>query len=163
MEKKDGFVVFEDGTKIKEPQFLSMILDSLPLEIFLKTLDGTYLYVNQTLADNDRIPREQIIGKRDQDLYPPQVYPIFTETDKEVSIRGKEISFTHDNIDEKILKTYKALFPKDGEKTQGILGYSLDVTELISKVKTLEKEQNKYKGIFENAPLGVAVYHTISC
>jgi diguanylate cyclase (GGDEF)-like protein/PAS domain S-box-containing protein len=163
MEKKDGFVVFEDGTKIKEPQFLSMILDSLPLEIFLKTLDGTYLYVNQTLADNDRIPREQIIGKRDQDLYPPQVYPIFTETDKEVAIRGKEISFTHDNIDEKILKTYKALFPKDGEMPQGILGYSLDVTELVGKIKTLEKEQNKYKGIFENSPLGVAVYHTISC
>lgn len=163
MEKKDGFVVFEDGTKIEESQFLSMVLDSLPLEIFLKTLDGAYFYVNQTLADNDKIPREQIIGKRDQDLYPPQVYPIFTETDKEVAIRGKDITFTHDNIDEKILKTYKALFPKNGVSAQGILGYSLDVTELVERIKALEKEQTKYKGIFESAPLGVAVYHTISC
>ena len=68
---------------------LEAILEGTPDAIFAKDLDGRYLLVNSTCAKFIGRPKEQIIGRTDLELYPPETARRFIEADKLVIESGE--------------------------------------------------------------------------
>jgi PAS domain S-box-containing protein len=68
---------------------LEAILDSLPFDVWMKDKDGTYLIVNQKVSEETGIPKEEINGKTDYDLYDRQAADFYIETDRE-AMDGKD-------------------------------------------------------------------------
>ena len=144
---------------MNEKKMMAGILNSMPFEIFLKDLEGRYLYVNETVLKNDKLSQDEILGKKDSEIYPGNISPMFMETDRETIIKKGAFTFTQMNVNNKYLDTYKTPFYDDGN-ILGVVGYSIEETANVRQLKMLKKEVNKYKGLFEKAPLGVAIYHT---
>ena len=82
-------------TKAPVPQadFLAGLLDSTNLVIYLKDLDGRYLYVNRRYEALSGVPRGVIIGKRDHDLFPKEVADLFRAQDGQVAARRAPLEF----------------------------------------------------------------------
>jgi len=51
---------------------LQAILDNSPSIICLKNLQGRYLLVNRKFAELFHLPLENVIGKTDADIFPPE-------------------------------------------------------------------------------------------
>ena len=73
--------------------FLEGVLDSTRLVIYLKDMEGRYLYVNRRYELLACVPREALIGKRDHDFFPPQVADLFRAQDAEVTARRMSLEF----------------------------------------------------------------------
>lgn len=162
LKNKMDFTIIKERTGLNGEEFLQLLLDSIPVEIFVKGLDGVYLYANEIQCKNDKLERSEILGKRDEELFGEELYPIYSETDREVLKYGKEMSFTSDSVLTKNLKTFKAPFKKQDGTVIGIAGYSYDSTEIIYKIKELEKKLGRYEGVFNDSPIGIAIYNTLS-
>lgn len=75
------------------PDFLESLLDSTSLVVYLKDIEGRYLYVNRRYELLACAPREALIGKRDHDFFPPQVADLFRAQDAEVASRRMSLEF----------------------------------------------------------------------
>ena len=97
MEKNIDFERIKEETGLSGEEFFQLLLDTLSVEVFAKNTDGTYLYVNEIQCKNDGVHRSEVIGKRDQDYLEEELCSIYSETDKEVLMYDKELSFTSDS------------------------------------------------------------------
>lgn len=162
MENAIDFKRIKEKTGLDGEEFFRLLLDSIPVEVFVKDIEGVYLYANKAQCKNDELHRTEIAGKRDEELFSAELYPIYNATDKEVLMFDKEMSFTSDSVFTKNLKTFKSPFKNEAGTIIGIAGYSYDSTETLHKLKKLEKELSRYEGVFRNAPVGIAIYNTES-
>jgi two-component system, NarL family, sensor histidine kinase UhpB len=65
-------------------QRLRAIMDNAPLIVFAKDLEGRHLFVNRQFEALYGMKREQVIGKTDEELFPPEVARRFREYDRRV-------------------------------------------------------------------------------
>ncbi|MEI8254548.1 MAG: PAS domain-containing protein, partial [Deltaproteobacteria bacterium] len=72
---------------------LSGILDATQLVVYLKDVDGRYLFVNRQYEKVSAVPREFIVGKRDEELFPADTAKRFLAQDAEVIARRALIEF----------------------------------------------------------------------
>jgi PAS domain S-box-containing protein len=72
---------------------LEAIIDSSPNLIFLKDTQGRYLLVNKEFERVAGIPREQIIGRFDEDVFAPHEAAMFRANDSEVLETGTALEF----------------------------------------------------------------------
>ena len=158
MEKNIDFERIKEETGLSGEEFFQLLLDTLSVEVFAKNTDGTYLYVNEIQCKNDGVHRSEVIGKRDQDYLEEDLCSIYSETDKEVLMYDKELSFTSDSLNAKNLKTYKRPFRKEDGTLIGIAGYSYDSTKTVNELNKLNMELSRFEGVFNNSPLGIGIY-----
>lgn len=85
--KRGGEAQWEGG------EFLAGLLDSTNLVVYLKDVEGRYLYVNRRYERLAAVPREAILGKRDHDLFPKEVADLFRAQDAQVAARRAAIEF----------------------------------------------------------------------
>ena len=118
---------------------LEQILDSIPYEVYLKKLDGTYKYVNKKAADKVGLSKEEIIVKNDYDFRTPEMAKICTDGDKLTLKRGKA-TFIEDKLIDGNIETSYELF-----KT--ILSDSVTKEKIIcgiAKFTTQDKSVSNY-------------------
>ncbi len=73
--------------------FLAGLLDSTSLVVYLKDVEGRYLYVNRRYERLAGVPRERILGKRDHDFFPKETADLFRAQDAAVARRRKALEF----------------------------------------------------------------------
>lgn len=160
MDKNIDFKKIEEQTGLSGENFLKLLLDAIPVEVFVKDSQGKYLYANETQCKNDGLKRSEILGKRDKDLFSEKIYSMYAETDKNVLADDKMITYTSDSVFTKNLKTYKAPFKKDDGSLIGVAGFSYDNTDTVNRIKDLEISLNRYESVFKTSTLGIALYNT---
>lgn len=74
-------------------EFLDGLLDSTSLVVYLKDLEGRYLFVNRRYEALSGAPRAVILGKRDHDLFPKAVADLFRSQDARVAESKKSHEF----------------------------------------------------------------------
>lgn len=161
MDNKIDFKILKEQTGLNGEDFLELLLDSLPVEVFVKDTNGIYIFANKKHCENDGLTKSEVIGKKDEELFDEKVYMIYSQTDKEAITFDKEIYYTTDSTLTKNLRTYKAPFKKSDGSLIGIAGYSYDSTVILNKIRSLEIDLGRYEGVFNNAPLGIAIYNSI--
>lgn len=119
--------------KMKDDEiFQKEMIDQLPVAIFIKRADnGQYVYWNATSEQLFRIPGSKVIGKTDQDLFPPEMVSAIKKESIELflnrsEVRNKIISNKH--LDGRIIHMIIVpIFDSNGSP-QYVLGISEDVS-----------------------------------
>lgn len=72
-------------------RFLQDVIDGSPSIIFLKDLEGRFITINTRLEEMLGMPREELVGKTDYDLFPPDIAEYYRAHDREVMETGRHI------------------------------------------------------------------------
>jgi len=124
-------------------QILRAVIEATPDAIFVKDLQGRYVLVNAAAARFLGKSPEEILGKRDLELYPEATARRFIEDDRKVLATGRPQHFEGVATDEggapqAYLVTKGVYRDKDGA-ILGLFGISHDITELRHAQETLEQ------------------------
>ena len=120
---------------------LQAILDYSPALIFIKDLDGRYLLVNRQYERTIGRARAQIVGRRDSDLFPPDVAELMMANDRQVLDSDKPLEF--EEIAVLPDRTMNALVHKFPLKDARGLTYALGgiVTDVTQRKKADDERQ----------------------
>lgn len=125
------------------------ILDGLGDIVFVKSLDGSYLSVNESFAKVVGRSRQEIIGTTDALLLPDHHLEVVRVKEEILLREGDpveyEIVYDRDG-DSRFLRIRKQLLRDEHDCAKAIIGTARDVTGERAA-------ENKYRFIFDNAPI----------
>ena len=126
-------------------ELLQAIWDHSPASIFIKDRQGHYLDLNPLFVNLTSLPREQIIGKTDEDIFPPEQAAAYRANDRRVLEENRPIEFEEtaeqkDGIHTSIVQKFPL---RDAQgQTYAICGFVTDITERKrSEVALRESEE----------------------
>ena len=83
----------DEATRREMQEQLRGILHNSPSLIFLKDIMGRYLLVNRKFAEVFELSLEQVVGKTDAELFPPEQAAAFEANDRKVIEAGAALQF----------------------------------------------------------------------
>ncbi|MBF0556325.1 MAG: PAS domain S-box protein [Nitrospirae bacterium] len=111
---------------------LQSIIDSTTAVVFLKDLQGRYLFINSHYETLFHVTKEGVVGMTDYDIFPKELADNFRANDKEVEKKRVPINFDERVLHDDGLHTYISikfpLFDTKG-KLYGVCGIATDITE----------------------------------
>ena len=115
-------------------RFLTSIVENIPVMIFVKDAAALrFVLLNKAEEKMVGLPREQILGRCDHDLFPKEEADFFTAKDRSVLDSGELLDIPEEPIQTKsgmmILHTKKIPLYDDEGRPQYLLGISEDITE----------------------------------
>jgi PAS domain S-box-containing protein len=117
------------------------ILDSTSAVVYVKDLEGRYLFINQQFSELFNITQEQICGRSDADIFPPDIAQAFMANDREVLASGERMSLRevapHADGNHQYISVKMPLRNHNGVVT-GLAGISTDITD---QIRAQEAEQ----------------------
>ncbi|MCE5207356.1 MAG: PAS domain S-box protein [Chloroflexi bacterium] len=150
--------------RLQTNTLLNSIIENIPDMIFLKDSEELrFVRFNQAGEDLLGYSREDLLGKSDYDLFPKEQADHFTKKDRDV-LSGKEVlDIPEENIQtrnkgERILHTKKVPILNAKGEPKYLLGISEDITDRKKAEESLKNSEEKYRLIFENAPLGLITF-----
>jgi diguanylate cyclase (GGDEF)-like protein/PAS domain S-box-containing protein len=108
------------------------ILDNIPNIAWLKDREGCYVAVNAPFSKTYGVALQELLGKSDFDIFPPELAENYARDFKEVMTTGKRTSFeeTLVDLDGKTRHVEKVKTPifNDAGEVIGIIGIVYDIT-----------------------------------
>jgi PAS domain S-box-containing protein len=135
---------------------LQAILDNCPAMIFQKDLDGRYLQVNQQFERTFNLPSEQVLGRTDDELFPPELAAAFRATDRSVLEAGRSLEFEESAVYDDGIHAYIVhKFPllDAAENVYAVGGVSTDITARKRAEDDLRKQKEILQKIFDHIPV----------
>jgi len=127
------------------------ILNKFPGKIFLKDQDGRFILANQAVLDFMKVQFGDIIGKSDFDLFNEKLATQFRNEEIEIIESGgrtyTENEYTSDG--KKTYRTTKIPFYIDYLAQTGLLGFQIEITEMIGLEKELEENKKMLELAYE--------------
>lgn len=121
----------EEEARLSEAK-LRAVIEGITDAIFVKGVDGHYTLVNGAYTEFYGLEPEQIIGKTNEAVYPPNQATVFTESDNQIIKTGKQERFerhmTLAGQDRHFTTIKSPVFGADGTIT-GLVGVTRDITE----------------------------------
>ncbi|MGA7572924.1 MAG: PAS domain S-box protein [Terriglobales bacterium] len=144
-----------------ERKMLRALIDNIPEFMYVKDLQSRFILANPQVARAVGIENpEELMGKTDFDLYPAELAKSFYADEQEVIRSGKpmfnreEKSVDHNGNETHILTTKVPLRDGSGQVT-GIAGVGRDITDSRKMEDALREAERKYRGIFNEAIVGI--------
>jgi PAS domain S-box-containing protein len=142
----------EGAAPLGDSGLLSAIVEGTPDAVFVKDLDGRYLLVNSACARILRRPKEEIVGRDDTQILPPDTAARLAEVDWLVMNTGEASSY------EEVLpvagrpRTYlstKSVYRDAAGNAAGIIGISRDITERKMAEQELMRREEQFRSLAE--------------
>ena len=122
-------------------EFLAVVLDNVDAYVYLKAHDGRYLYANPKVAQLYGCELEDILGRRDTDLLPPQIAAALQQTDATVLATRTRLARQElvPDTEQRPRHFWSVKMPIDlpGMPT-AVIGFSTDITEMLALREQLE-------------------------
>jgi PAS domain S-box-containing protein len=150
----------EEALRASEER-LQQVMDLVPHFVFAKDTDGRFLFANRALAQIFGMAPEELVGRRDSDLSPDEKEAAhFLSDDREVIASGRlkfisEERHTDPNGRTRILQTTKVQFALPRVEKPGVLGVSVDITELKQAEEERQRVETKLQDMQKLESLGV--------
>lgn|GEM_PF-916013 len=114
---------------------LRAIIESTSDAIFLKDLEGKYTLINPAVASFLGRPMEEVLGRRDTDLFSPEVAEPIVERDRQILREGLAQTFEETVLvpldgRPRTFLTSKYPYRDLHDRVIGLIGVSRDITEL---------------------------------
>ena len=162
--------ISHDITAIKEAEQaliqseanLNLILDLIPLSIFVKDHDGKFIFVNKSFADLHGYTAQEMIGESIRKTIPvKEELDTLLKQDQEVIHTGKikiipEVKFSRHNGEIRLFHTTKIPYLPAGKKVYAVLGISQDITEIKETQQALEQSEANMRLIMDLLPQTIA-------
>ncbi|MCY1059525.1 PAS domain-containing protein [Nannocystis sp. SCPEA4] len=151
-------VAEQDAERERLERMLQATIDHVDAVIYLRDADGIFTHINDTYVRLTTLSREFVIGKRDSDVFPKEVYEAFRVADREVVESLK--TFTQEELlpqDDGMhfYRSYKFPVLDAGGQLIGQGGISTDLTSQRRAEETLRATKSILQAIVENAPLAI--------
>ncbi|MBN2040319.1 MAG: PAS domain S-box protein [Spirochaetes bacterium] len=145
---------------IESRHFLSELIDFSGAGISIKDPEGRYTLVNRIWEEGNSLNREDVLGKKDEELFPPETARKFRNDDLSVIESGmtKEFELELDlkNSKKYILNTIFPIKNRNGEIT-GICAIGTDITPIKRAEDELKSSRRLLYEIVENSPGAICV------
>jgi diguanylate cyclase (GGDEF)-like protein/PAS domain S-box-containing protein len=116
---------------LHQKQLTESIIDSLPVNIYLKNNDGRYLLFNKEAARTAGVSKEEAIGKTDFDIFPEETAKIILQDDRQSLLEGsgamREVPIVSQDGQRTMLSSKRII--DIGNGSPKLLGFSFDITE----------------------------------
>lgn len=126
------------------------IVENAPVDIFVKDVEGRYLYVNREYEAVTGLAPEQVLGRTDADLYPPALAAAYRQDDAQTLETMSPLRFEEPVIvqgRERLFSIVK--FPVLSEdEVIGVCGISVDITEDLHADPRTTAAQSKTDAFF---------------
>ncbi len=149
------------GTQAKRPidVHLRSLLQAIPDVVYFKDAEGRNLIVNKAFEKFAGRKSKDIIGRTDDELLPPELAAKCRRSDEAAIISRVPVRFEEDSTgpegDLRFYETIKsAIFDGQG-KVVGLVGISRDITERKTWEERLAESEERFRGLFENATVGL--------
>jgi PAS domain S-box-containing protein len=119
----------------RSERFLDSVLENIPNMVFVKdAAELRFVRFNKAGEDLLGIPREELIGKCDHDLFPQDEADHFTEKDRHVLVSGEVLDIPEETVEtvdhgRRMLHTRKIAITDDDGRARYLLGISEDITD----------------------------------
>jgi PAS domain S-box-containing protein len=144
----------------RAPQLLTSILDNSPNLIFLKDSGGRFMLANRRFAEVFGLEMEQIIGRTDHDLSPPEIADRFRANDRAVLKAAETMLLDEQAVHGGALHHYLSCkFPlrDDDGQVIGVGGVAIDVTERHEARREVERQRRQFEQLLENVEAAVLI------
>lgn len=121
---------------------MQSIFDNTSSVIYMKDLDGRYLYINKMFEQTFNLSNETIKGKTDYDLLPKESADACRESDSNIIEQGETSEFIEEISQEDGVHTYisvKSPLRSMSDEIYGICGISTDITERLDSQQALKE------------------------
>ncbi|MGR2739863.1 sensor domain-containing protein [Billgrantia sp. Q4P2] len=142
---------------------LLSVVQAIPDAVWLKDMDGIFLFCNQAFEQAVGKPEAEVIGGTDYDLFDPETATRCRETDRAAIEAGRlcidEEWITHRGIGQRILLETRKIpvFDAKGRMT-GVFGVGCDITQRKHMEEALAAREREFRTLVENTPDTVARY-----
>ena len=85
-----GFVATRGALEENQGRFQA-VLDAAPAPVYAKDTEGRYLFVNRRFEEVLDVPAEEVVGRTDFDIMPPEVAASVRANDQRVLATGRQI------------------------------------------------------------------------
>lgn len=150
-----------EKTLLQESQLLRILLDNLPVSVYIKDLQGRKVVSNRVDLDIIGLPEAQVLGKTDRDLFPLEVADVFEADDRAVLSSGRavrhreELAINRSQGKEFWQLTSKVpLYNADGQIV-GLVGIGLDISERKRIEQELSDSRALFRSLVESMPQNV--------
>ncbi len=140
---------------------LDAVVEGTEDPVFVKDPDGRYLMVNSAAATVIGRTVEEVLGKSDTELFPPEVAGPLMERDREVMDTGEtyrieELVPLGDGM-RTFLSTKSAYRDHDG-RVIGVIGMAHDITERREVEDALREREERFRSLVQHATDIVTVF-----
>ncbi|MBF0336613.1 MAG: PAS domain S-box protein [Nitrospirae bacterium] len=145
----------ERKLKYAQDMFFSFMKNS-PMAAFIKDETGKYIYANEQIARFTNMKIEDIVGKTDLDLFPPDTAAEIRAHDDMVLAVNKTIDLVETFRQEDGVHQWLVIkFPfRDETGKRMLAGMSIDMTARKRIEEALRKSEEKYHNIINTTPEG---------
>ncbi len=137
-----------------EATLLKAILDGTTDAIFVKDLEGRYLTINAAGASYVGRPVEEIIGRRDTDIFPLRTAQQIIAHDRRVMDGNKTHSYEAIlpvGGSSRVFLSTKTPYRDEDGRVIGLIGISRDITERKQAERDLHESEERLTRILESA------------
>ncbi len=134
---------------------LESILDSTASVIYVKDIEGKYLFINRQYEKLFHVSRKFVINKTDHDLFSKNFADKFRKNDMEVQEKGGQIEFDEEvPLDDGVHFYTSAKFPlySRDKRIYAVCGISTDITERKKIEAALHEANTITHTLLEDAP-----------
>ncbi len=146
--------------------FLSSVLENFPVSVLAKEAkELRFVLWNQATADIIGYSSEEVLGKNDYDFFPQEQADFFIAKDREALNAGKVIDIPEELIQHKsgerrFLHTKKTAITDSEGNPQYLLAIAEDITDRKLALEALAENEERWRQIFTEAPIGMALANT---
>jgi PAS domain S-box-containing protein len=170
VKKLEKEVIEQEKTEksiLNKDKWLLGLIEAIPDSVYIKDRKGRYLFVNKAFEKVVTKSKEDIIGKSDPQLLPPQLSEKAVGSDKEIieklkSIRNEQ-HFTDIKGETLFFDTIKFPIFDKHKNVKEIGGVSRDITGYKKTEKALKESENRLRMITDNIPAYVSYVDSNLC
>lgn len=121
-----------EAARRESEMLLQAFIDNSPEVIYIKDKEGHFLLVNNKFGQVVGLTPQDIIGKYDHDIFPPDIAQEMLKNDRQTMQQSQVVQYEEEVILGEELKTYlSSKFPlRDGRgEVYGICGISTDISD----------------------------------
>ena len=145
--------IAEDRLRESEDLYHSLV-DTLPLCLLRKDVEGKYTFVNKRWCEYFNVQAEDLLGKTDFDLFPPEIAKVYRDGDAEVMNSGDVYEdvelITLPDGRERSIDVVKAPVRDSEGAITGVQIILRDVTEELELEAQLKQSEQRLQAVLEN-------------
>lgn len=140
---------------------LDSIVNAIGDPLFVKDERHQFRLVNDALCSLFNHPREEILGRKDSEFFPPEQVEAFWQADARVLATGRESvieeTITSGHGEVRTIVTKKTRFI-DASGNKSVVGIIRDITDRKQMEKSLEASEEQFRRIVESSPTAMFFY-----